>query len=376
VDLSSIKSLLKQTWEGWSQDQIPRLAAALSYYTAFSLAPLLVVVIAVAGLALGQASVQEQILVQIRGLLGEQGGALVGTMLKAAMRPREASLALVLSFAAVMMGASGLVGELQAALNTVWEVRPRPGGGVWGLVRKRSLSFGLVLAVGFLLLVTLVMSAALASVRGAVVARAGALAAVFRLVGFVLDFALTTLLVGLIFKYLPDVRLRWREVMPGAAVTALLFTVGKFAIGLYLGRAAVGSAYGAAGSLAIVLLWVYYSAQILLLGAEFTQVWARRHGAWIEPKPEADSTRAAEGEPAADKCGPAPADTAPPPLPPPSMGPAPVRAAPRITRIPAPTPRFRPAYVVGVVLGFTTGLVSDRLRRAVAGPAREAPPPP
>jgi len=357
-----MKPLLKQTYEEWSQDEIPRLAAALSYYTAFSLAPLLVVVIAVAGLALGQASVQEQILVQIRGLLGEQGGALVGSMLKAAMRPREASLALLLSLVAVVMGASGLVGELQAALNTVWEVRPRPGGGVWGLVRKRFLSFGLVLAVGFMLLVTLVMSAALATVRSAAVARAGALAGVFRLVGFVFDFALTTLLVGLIFKYMPDVRLRWREVMPGATVTALLFTVGKFAIGLYLGRAAVGSAYGAAGSLAIVLLWVYYSAQILLLGAEFTQVWARRHGAGIEPKPEADSTRVGAGRP--ERRDPAPANGIPPPLPPSSVGPAPVRAPPRITRIPAPpTPRHRPAYLVGLVLGFTTGLMSDRRQR-------------
>jgi membrane protein len=367
VDVGSIKSLLKQTYEEWSHDQIPRLAAALAYYTAFAIAPLLVVVIAVAGLALGQAHVQEQILDQLRGLLGDQGAALVGTMLEAALRPREGRFALVLSFFAVMMGASGLVAELQSALNTVWEVQPKPGIGLGGVVRKRFLSFAVVLVVGFLLLVTLVISAALAGARGAVVARVGGLAPLLRVIGFVFDFVLTTFLISLIFKFLPDVRLRWRDVAPGAAVTAALFTAGKFAIGFYLGRAAVGSAYGAAGSLAIVLLWVYYSAQILLLGAEFTQVWARRQGAWIEPKANADSTRTAEGKcaPAAAAAAEVAAPSVPPPLPASSARPTPV-AAPvsRIGPMPAAeaSRRFSPAYLSGVALGLVTGLVRDRLR--------------
>jgi membrane protein len=377
VDGSAVKSLLKQTYEEWSHDQIPRLAAALAYYTAFSIAPLLVVVIAVAGMALGQANVQEQILVQLRGLLGDQGAALVGTMLESALRPREGRIAMLLGLLAVMLGASGLFAQLQDALNTVWAVKPKPGRGLLGMLKDRGLTFAMVLGVGFLLLVTLVLSAALAGFQGWVAARISVPALALRAVAFLVDFVFTTVLVALLFKFLPDVRLRWRDVAPGAAVTAVLFAVGKFAIGFYLGRAAVGSAYGAAGSLAIVLLWVYYSAQILLLGAEFTQVWARRHGAWIEPKPDADSTRPPEG-----KCAPAPAagakvpaESVLPPLPRPTAEPMPAATAvPRISRIPpAAAPRVGPAYLSGMALGFATGLVRNRLRsrsrrRANGGP--------
>ncbi|PYQ17429.1 MAG: ribonuclease BN [Acidobacteria bacterium] len=298
----SVRSLLKQTYEEWSHDQIPRLAAALAYYTAFSIAPVLVVVIAVAGLAFGAAKVQTAIIDQLRGLLGEQGASLVGTMIASALRPRDSRLAMLLGLGAVLLGASGLFAQLQDALNTVWEVKPRPGRGVWGMLKDRGVSFAMVLAVGFFLLVTLVVSAALAGLRGFVDARLGGAAFVLTTLGLVADFALTTLLIGLLLKYLPDVRLRWRHVLPGAAVTSLLFAVGKLAIGAYLGRAAVGSAFGAAGSLAIVLLWVYYSAQILLLGAELTQVWTRRQGASIEAKPNAESHRRPEG-----KCAPVPA---------------------------------------------------------------------
>jgi membrane protein len=363
VDWDSAKSLLKQTYEEWSHDRIPRLAAALAYYTAFSIAPVLVVVIAVAGMALGQANVQEQILTQLRGLLGEQGAALVGTMLESALRPREGRIAMVLGLLAVMLGASGLFAQLQDAFNTVWEVKPKPGRGLLGMLKDRGLTFAMVLGVGFLLLVTLVLSAALAGFQGWVAARISVPALVLRAVAFLVDFIFTTVLLALLFKFLPDVRLRWRDVAPGAAATALLFAVGKFAIGAYLGRAGVGSAYGAAGSLAIVMLWVYYTAQILLLGAEFTQVWARRHGAWIEPKANADSTRTPEGkgapEPAAAAKAPAPAVA--PPLPPPA--PCPVPAA-RTPRSPAPEAALRsdPAYLGGLALGFATGLVRNRLR--------------
>jgi membrane protein len=362
VDWGSAKSLLKQTYEEWSHDQIPRLAAALAYYTAFSIAPVLVVVVAVAGMALGQANVQEQILAQLRGLLGEQGAALVGTMLESALRPREGRIAMVLGLLAVMLGASGLFAQLQDALNTVWQVEPRPGRGVLGTLKDRGLNFAMVLGVGFLLLVTLVLSAALAGLQGWVAARIAVPALALRAVAFLVDFAFTTLLVALIFKFLPDVRLRWRDVAPGAAVTALLFAVGKFAIGAYLGRAGVGSAYGAAGSLAIVLLWVYYTAQILLLGAEFTQVWVRRRGAWVEPKPNAESKRTPEGkcapEPAAAAKAPAP--SVPPPLPPPASSPVP---AARTRRSPAPEAalRFDPAYLGGLALGLMTGFLGDRL---------------
>jgi membrane protein len=266
----------------------------------------------------------------------------------------------VLSFVAVILGASGLVRELKTALNTVWEVQPRPGGGLWGMVRDRFLSFALVLGVGFLLLVTLVISAALAALQGRFHGGVGAWATVFQIVGFVVDFVLTAFLIALIFKFVPDVRLRWRDVAPGAVVTAMLFTAGKFAIGAYLGRATVGSAYGAAGSLAIVLLWVYYSAQILLLGAELTQVWVRRRGRWIEPTPNADSTRAAPGE------SPAPAEapekaSLPPPLPLPRPGSLTVMRV-DVDAEPDAMPRVSPGYLGGLALGFLTGLVRDRLR--------------
>jgi membrane protein len=337
---------------------VPRLAAALAYYTAFSLAPLLVIVVAVAGIAFGADEVRTALVGQIRDMLGGEGGDLVLSMLQQASRPKESIIAMVIGVGTLILGASGLFGQLQDALNTVWEVQPKPGRGLRGMVRDRFLSFAMVLGVGFLLLVSLVLSAALHGLQRYAGGRFAALAPVLQAGGFVIDLALTSLLFAMMYKFLPDVRLRWRDVWTGAVATAALFTLGKFAIGLYLGRSAVGSAYGAAGSLAIVLFWVYYSSQILLFGAEFTQVYARRRGSWVVPKENAERARR----------GPA-STPAPRPLPAPPPPPA---VEPQVVR-PEPQP---PAYVGGIALGLVAGFLNDRLRQRLRAYGRmlERPP--
>lgn len=280
--------LLKQTFAEWKDDEIPRLAAALAYYTAFALAPVLLVVTAVAGLLFDSARVRAEILEQMDALLGASGAGLVGTMLEAAGRSRGSVLALGVGVATTLFAASGLFGELQAAINRVWEVRPKEGRGILGLLKDRFVSFAMVLGIGFLLLVSLVLSAALAAVGKYAGGILPAWSAVLQVLNFVAGLALAAVLFAMIFKVLPDVDLPWRAVWTGAAVTAGLFTLGRALIGLYLGRSSVGSTYGAAGSLAIMLLWVYYSSQILLLGAEFTQVHARWRGIWVQPKGQAE----------------------------------------------------------------------------------------
>jgi membrane protein len=278
-------ALLKQTLGEWMEDEVPLLAAALAYYTAFALAPVLVVVMAVAGLAFDSARVRLEILDQVRGLLGAGGAELVGGMLEEAGRPGRSVPAMVVGIATILLASSGLFATLQTALDKVWEVEPRRGRGIIGVIKDRFVSFTMVLGTGFLLLVSLVISAAVAAFGK--YAGGTAAPAVLQAANFALGFALTTLLFAMIYKVLPDVTLRWRDVWTGAAVTAALFTLGRWLIGLYLGRGSVASAYGAAGSLAVVLLWVYYSAQVLLLGAEFTQVYTRARGRWVRPLPNA-----------------------------------------------------------------------------------------
>ena len=286
-------TLLKQTVSEWNADGVPHLAAAIAYYTAFALAPVLVIAMAVAGLVFDRAQVRVEILVQMQQMLGPAGAELVGTMLDAAARPGQSVWALVAGVVALVLAASGLFGELQYALNTVWDVAARPGRGLLGLLRDRFVSFTMVVGSGFLLMVSLVLSAALAAVGKYASGRLPQWSALLQAANLVIGFALAAALFAMIYKVLPDVHLRWRDVALGATVTAALFTVGRFLIGLYLGRSSVGSAYGAAGSLAIVLLWVYYSAQVLMLGAEFTQVYTRWRGRWVAPTPNAEPTPAA-----------------------------------------------------------------------------------
>jgi membrane protein len=292
---SGFKDLVKETFAEWSRDKASRLAAALSYYTIFSVAPLLIIAIAVAGLVFGREAATRQLAAEVEGLLGPQGAEVIQGLLQNASKTGAGIVATAVGVGTLLLGASGAFAQLQDALNTIWEVKPKAGRGVRGMLRDRFLSFSLVLAIGFLLLVSLVLSAALAAVGKYLAGILPVSSALMQGLNFALSFAVTTFLFALIFKVLPDVRIRWRDVWIGAAVTALLFSVGRFLIGLYLGRSSVSSAYGAAGSLVVLLVWIYYSAQILLLGAEFTQVYASKFGNGMTPKPNAERVGGAEG---------------------------------------------------------------------------------
>ncbi len=293
--------LLKGAYNDWSEDKAPRLGASLAYYTVFSLAPLLLIVITIAGLVFGQEAVQGQIVAQIGGLVGDEGAEAIQQMIVGASKPRTGAIATGIGIATLLFGASGVFGALHDALNTIWEVEPKPGRGVLGMIKDRFLSFTMVLGVGFLLLVALVVSAGLAALGELMRGLLPVPEWVLHVVNVIVAFGITTLLFALIYKILPDVEIRWSDVWTGAAFTALLFTIGKFLLGLYLGKGAVGSAYGVAGSLIVILLWIYYSAQILFFGAEFTQVYANKYGSRVVPTEDAvpvtEEARAQQGMP-------------------------------------------------------------------------------
>lgn len=274
-------SLLKTTWHEWTEDRASLLAAALAFYTAVSIAPLLVLVVLIAGLILGQQTAQGQLLEQLRATVGTQGAEFLQTVLQNAKQPSLASTAGILSFAALIWGSTNVFNQLQTSLNTIWNVKPKPDLGIWAMIRSRLLSFSLVLGVAFLLLVSLVVSAVLTAVVQWGHNLLPGADWVWELFNNVVAFVVTTLLFAAIFKVLPDAEITWRDVWLGAAVTALLFVIGKYVLGLYLSNA--GNAYGVLGSVVVFLLWVYYTAQILFMGAEFTQVYARRFGAGIRP---------------------------------------------------------------------------------------------
>ncbi len=294
--------LLKEAFSEWDEHKAPRLGAALSFYTVLSLAPLLVICLAVAGLAFGNEAAEGRVAAELSAAFGPAVGESIGKMIPKD-EPRHAGvLTMLLGAATLLFGAAGVFGQLQDALNTIWEVQPKPGRGVWGFVRDRFLSFTMVLGVCFLLLVSLVLSAGLsalaahwtpASVPGG--------AALWEAANNVVSLAVVTLLFAAMFKVLPDVRIQWRDVWVGAFVTAALFTLGKLLLGLYLGRSGVASSYGAAGSVVLVLLWVYYSAQIFLFGAAFTRAYAHGHGSNPQPTKHAASVsepqQAKEGAP-------------------------------------------------------------------------------
>ncbi len=279
--------LIKESFQEWQKDGALDLGAALAFYTIFSLAPLLLVALAVAGLLWDRGQIQGQLLAEIQGLMGPQGAQAVQTMLANAGRHGSGMLATVIALVTILFGATGVFVQLQSSLNKVWNVEARPGLGVWSFVKTRLISFGMVLGIGFLLLVSLVVSTAVSALGKWATGLLPGSEALMQGVTFVVSFAFIALLFALMFKFLPDVEIGWRDVGIGAVVTALLFTLGKFLIGLYLGKSSVASTYGAAGSLVIVLLWIYYSSQILFLGAEFTQVYATRYGSQIKPSQHA-----------------------------------------------------------------------------------------
>src|SRR5438874_9993078 len=271
MKLRRMLNILKETVHEFSEDKTLRLGAALAYYSIFSIAPLLIIVTGVAGFFMGQEAVRERIQAQLTDLLGEQGTNAIVSMIGAHKQGTNL-LAIVIGVIVLLFGASGVFGQLQDSLNVIWEVQPKPGRGVWGFIKSRFLSFAMVLVIGFLLLISMVISTALSALTGALGNVLPIPGFVAHIANFVVFFLVTILLFAMIYKVLPDVRVKWRDVWSGAIFTALLFNIGKYALGLYLGRASVASSYGAAGSLVVALLWVYYSSLILFFGAEFTQV--------------------------------------------------------------------------------------------------------
>jgi membrane protein len=272
MNYKTIWSMLRKTFSAWNEHEAPRLGAALAFYTILSLAPLVILVIAIVALIFGHSTAQNQLLGQVESMVGRQGSEAVKGMIEQAQKPASGAFASLIGVITLLFGASGVFGELRSALNKMWDVKPKSEGGVWGTIKQRFFSFGMVLAVGFLLLVSLVISAALAALGKFFGGFLPMPEFVLSAINFVVSLAGTAVLFALIFRYVPETKIAWKDVWIGATVTALLFTIGNFLIGLYLGKAAVGSAYGAAGSLVVVIVWVYYSAMIFLFGAEFTHV--------------------------------------------------------------------------------------------------------
>ena len=278
-------TLLKQTFQEWLQDKAPQLGAALAYYTVFSLAPLILVLLAIVGFVFRDdpAGAWNKLTQQMSYFLDQSAVQVVQNIAQKASQPGKNTMATIIGVALALFGASGVFGQLQDALNTIWGVKAKPGRGIWGFLRSRFLSFAMVAGVCFLLLVSLGIEALLKGFSHYVQSALPGGIAVAVAVYLIFDFAVVVFLFAMIFKFLPDVQIQWRDVWIGAAMTAVFFGIGKWALGLYLGSGAAGSAYGAASSLITLLLWVYYSSQILLFGAEFTQVYATRAGRTLKP---------------------------------------------------------------------------------------------
>lgn len=295
-------SIIKDAAEEWQKDKASRLGAAIAYYAAFSIGPLLLLTVAVAGMIFGEEAAQGQLLEQLRALMGPDGAKAIEAMLAGAKNPKAGTVATIVGSVMLFFAAAGAFGAIQDALNTVWEVEPRADRGIWGIIQERFLSFTMVLGTAFLLLISLVISATLTAMSS--------LMGNWAQIGFIgnathaiISLAVITLLFAMIFKYLPDAKVPWRAVWFGAIVTSLLFAVGKFSIGLYLGHSAVASAFGVAGSLAVLMIWLYYSAQIFLFGAELTKAYAKCSGLGIVPTKNAvritGESRAQQGIPKA-----------------------------------------------------------------------------
>ena len=286
--LAKTFKLFKQTASEWVEDKCPQLGAALAYYTVFSLAPLMLVLLAVFGLIFGGSEhAREVILKQLGYFVDASSVEVIKGIASNASKPSKGIAATVVGVVIALFGASGVFGQLQDALNTIWGVKPKPGAGIWGFLRARFLSFSMVGGVCFLLLVSLAFSSVVHLVSDPLKSVLPGGDAIPLVLNVVLDLVVITLLFAMIFKYLPDAKITWRDVWVGAGLTTLLFLIGKWALGLYLGSGSAGSAYGAASALITTLLWVYYSAQILLFGAEFTQVYANEFGSHVEPEANA-----------------------------------------------------------------------------------------
>jgi membrane protein len=290
-----IYRLFRQALWAWWEDNALRLGASLAYYTLFAIAPVLLVAIAIAGFVFGPEAVRGEIVGQMQGLVGRDGAEAVQALLEGASRRQSGVLATIVGSVTFIFAATGAFLELQTVLDTIWRVKPRPELNLQAFVTDRLRSFGLVIAIGFLLLVSLAVSAALAAAGTWLGRRAVGLPVIWNVLNTIVSLGVITTLFAMLYKFLPDVRLAWRDVLTGAFVTALLFTVGKQVIGYYLGQSAVSSSYGAAGSVIVLLLWVYYSSQVVLLGAEFTRLYAEWRAG--PPPPQEFAERAPDPPP-------------------------------------------------------------------------------
>jgi membrane protein len=281
--LRATRAVLMDAGTAFSDHQPFQLAAALSYYTLLSMAPVLLILIGLGGFLLGQDAVQRELVLQVRALVGAEGAAVVETLIRNVEQPERGIISMALGVGLIIVGATTVFAQLQTALNQVWNVRAAPANAVLGLVRARLVSFGVVLGLGLILMVSLVLSAVLAALYDYIAEHLPGAPVIWQLVNDGTSVALVALLIAALFKFVPDAHIAWRDTWIGAVATALLLTVGKFAIGLYLGQASVGSAYGAAGSLVVLMAWVYYTSLILLFGAELTRAVAHYRGTPVRP---------------------------------------------------------------------------------------------
>lgn len=275
--------LISKTVSAWLSDNASKYAAALAFYTTFSIAPLLIIAIGIAGIAFGDQAAQGEIVKQLSDLIGSEGAVIIQNIIRNTGKNQQGWVATVVGFTTLIVGASTVFAELQDDLNRIWKVQPKPELGIFSFFRTRLLSFGMILTIGFLLLVSLIISTVLSIISSYISTFAIGFLWVMIILNNMVSFCLIALLFAAIFKYLPDVKINWSDVWIGSLVTTSLFMVGKILIGLYLGHSSIASTFGAAGSFVVVLLWLYYSSQILLLGAEFTKVQAAMRGSSIEP---------------------------------------------------------------------------------------------
>jgi membrane protein len=279
-------ALVKASVSAWSDDYAPSMGAALSYYSVFSLGPLLLIVVSIAGLVFGQDAARGEVFGQLRGLMGDDPAKAVEGLLASMNKPGRGVISTIVGLVVLLIGATSVFGELQDALDRIWRAPARDkSGGLWTLLRSRLLSFGMILGIAFLLMVSLVLSAAISALGKWWSGAFGEWEVLLQIVNLAVGFVLTTSVFAMIYKLMPRVAVHWYDVWLGAATTSVLFTVGRFLIGLYIGKSGVASGFGAAGSIAIIFVWVYYSAQIFLLGAEFTWVYAKTFGSLSKSEP-------------------------------------------------------------------------------------------
>jgi len=291
--------IFKETFKEWSEDKAPRLGAALAYYTVFSIGPLLVLVIAIASIVFDDAG--DQIVNTIGGVVGKDSSDVIRQTIENANKGGANIIATIIGIITLLLGASGVFGQLKDALNTIWEVQPKPGQGILATIKQRFFSFTMVLGTGFLLLVSLVITAAVSALNEVLKNILPGADIIGQIISFIVSVLIVALMFTLLFKFLPDVKITWGDVWIGGLVTALLFTIGQLALGFYLSSGAVGESFGAAASFVIILVWIYYSTQILFFGAEFTQVYTNKYGSRVRPEENAEfvteEARAQEGMP-------------------------------------------------------------------------------